>query len=135
MELALDDSREREVLAVLLTRSRWYCRSCCLASEPRPERGCEVIERVLRGNGGAGPDSLGGKLAGWYLGSPVRLRLCAGALAFRLPSIEGKGTEVLGESGEEGLHRDDPDLGLICAELLCAAEVSRLSEVFFAREE
>ncbi len=103
MELTLDEKREREVLAVLLIRSRWYCRSCCLASEPRPERGCEVIERELRGEGGAGLESLDGKFAGWYLGRPGRLRLCAGALAFWLLLIEGEATDILGERGEEGL--------------------------------
>ena len=96
----LGESREREVLVVLLIRSRWYCRSCCLASEPRPGNGCE---RELKGEGGAGLESLDGKFAGWYLGSPARLSLCAGALAFWLLLIEGRGTGILGESGEDGL--------------------------------
>ena len=131
LELTLD----KEVLAVLMMRSRRYCRSCCLASEPRPGRGCEVIERELRDEGGAGPESLGGKFAGWYLGSPARLSLCAGALAFRLLLVEGKGTGILGERGEEGVLRATSDLGFICAKPLCAVGGSRLSEFCFAREE
>ena len=135
LELTLDESVEREVLTVLLIRSRWYCRSCCLASETRPERGWEVIERELRADGGAGLESFDGKFAGWYLGSLVRLRHCAGALLFWLLLIEGKGTDALGERGEEGLIRDDSDFGPIWAEPVCTAEGSRMSEVFFAREE
>ena len=57
--LTLDEAREREVLAASFIMSRWYCKSCCLASKPRPGRGWEVIERGLRGEGGAGLEVLG----------------------------------------------------------------------------
>ena len=106
-----------------------------MASEPRPERDCEVIERELKGEGGAGLGSLDEKFAGWYLGSPGRLRLRADALAVWLLLIEGKGTDILGESGEEGLSRDSSDLEFIFAKPLCTVEGSRLSEAFFTCEE
>ena len=133
LELTSDESRE--VLTVLLIMSRWYCRSRVLASEPRPDRDFDVTERGLRGEGGAGLESLEGKFAGWYLGSPARLRLCAGALAFWLLLIEGRGAGILGDNGEEGLQRAASDLGLMSAKLLCAPDGSRLVEVFFVREE
>ena len=135
LELTLDKCRVWEVLAVLLIRSRWYCRSCCFASEPRPERGCKVTEREPRGEGGGTLESLDGKFAGWYLGSPARLRPWADALALWLLLVEGEGTDILGERGEEGVYRDASDVGPICAKPLCASEGSRLSEVFLAREE
>lgn len=72
--MTLDDAREREVLAVSFIMSRWYWRSCCLASDPRPGRSCEVTERELRVEGEARLEPLV-KFAGWYLGSPVNLRL------------------------------------------------------------
>ena len=88
MELMPGESREREALAVLLIRSRWYCRSCCLASEPQLERGWEVRERELRGERGAGLELLDENFAGWYIGSPARLRLCAGTLGVKYMLIE-----------------------------------------------
>ena len=48
-------------------------------------------------------EPFGGKFAGWYLGSPARLRLCGGILDVWLLLIEGRGLDVLEESGEEGL--------------------------------
>ena len=84
---------------MLLIRSRWYCRSCCFACEPRPERDCVATDRGPRGEGGG----IGGKFAGWYLGRPARLRLFADALALWLLLVEGEGTDIFGERGEEGV--------------------------------
>ena len=62
--LTFDEAREREVLAASFTISRWYCTSCCLASEPRLGRVCELKGRGLRGEGGPGLEPRGGKFAG-----------------------------------------------------------------------
>ena len=73
-----------------------------MAFDPRPGRSCEVTERELKVEGGAGLEPLM-KFAGWYLGSPVNLRLCGDILGFWLLLIEGRGTDVFEERGEEGL--------------------------------
>jgi len=115
------ESREREDWVALAISSRWYWCSFCWASDPRIERGCEVAERELWGEGGGRVGSLDGKLAGWNLGRLDNPSFFAGRRSSGWLAADSDGTGAAGERGDVGLYpwSGDPGRGPMATNPRC----------------